>query len=57
MITGMDYWNELLEWTTGNGLQGNELLEWTTVHARNELVEWTIGMDYWNGPQCMHGMN
>ena len=34
IITGLDYWNELLEWTTGY---------W------NGLPEWTTGISYWNG--------
>ena len=35
----MDYWNGLLEWTTG-------------MDYWNGLLEWTTGMDYWTDLFC-----
>ena len=45
----MDYWNGLLDWTTGMDYWYG-LLVWTTgMDHWYGLLVWTTGLDYWYG--------
>ena len=49
IITGLSYWNGLLDWATVMDYW-NGLLDWSTgIDYWNGVLDWATGMDYWTG--------